>query len=140
MPAACDVNLGKNTKLTLDTDQVARINSMTITVNSSNVDITALGDDWMKHCVTVLEWNATVDGYLDLTDTEQNTLHSKALSGGMVDNIRFYDDDTNYWTPDTATDADAKCSIESYNWNADVNGIVSFTMNFKGNGPIWRTS
>ena len=140
MPAGCDVNLGKNTKLTLGTEQVARINAMSITVNSSNVDITQLGEDWMKHCVTVLEWNATIDGYLDLSDTEQNTLHSIALSGGMVPaDIRFYENATNYWHPDTVSDAEAKCSIESYSWNSDISGIVSFTMNFKGNGPITRT-
>jgi hypothetical protein len=140
MPAPCDVNLGKNTKLALGTEQVARINTMSITINGSNVDITELGDDWAKHCITMLDWEAAVTGYLDLTDPEQNTLHSIAISGGMVDDIRFYDDATNYWTPDTATDAEAKASIPTYNWSSDISGIVTFAMSFKGNGPIWRTS
>jgi len=141
MPAPCDVNLGKNTKMTIGTEQVARINTMSITVNASNVDITELGDDWMKHCVTMLDWNASIEGYMDLSDTEQNTLHSIALSGGMLpNNIRFYDDETNYWTPDTATDAEAKASVETYTWNSDPQGIVTINMSIKGNGPIWRTS
>jgi len=136
---ACNLNLGKNTKVTLGTEQVARINTFTITVNNENFDVTQLGDDWRHFCSNIQAWTAQLSGYLDLSDLEQNTLHSKALSGGAVNDIRFYENDTNYWSCDTATDSEARAVIENYSWNADLNGIVTFDMSFVGSGPITRT-
>ena len=134
------VKLGKLARIKLDTTDVARMTSLTVTINDGNVDATVFGDNYEKHKVTILNWGASMDGYFDLSDASQNELHSQALSGGEFTNIRFYEDATNYWKPDTATDAEAFCSVESYNWTADQSGIVSFSMSFKGSGPVTRTS
>jgi len=131
--------LGKNARVKIGSTDVARLTSMSISINNGNADITEFGDSWDSHKVTINNWSGSFDGYFDLSDTSQNTLHSKALSGGTIANVRFYEDATNYFAPDTATDADAMASIESYTWNADYSGIVTFSMGVKGSGPIKRT-
>jgi hypothetical protein len=138
-------NLGKNARIALDANYIARMTSFSLTINNGNQEVTEFGINWNKFCQTIQNWNATVEGYYDRAgDVYQDQLQSIAVSAGEVENIRFYEDITAtpsyYWACDTATDANASAFIETYSWNADPNGIVMFTMAIKGNGPIWRTS
>ena len=146
-------NLGKNARIGLGSNYVARMTSFSLTINNGNAEVTEFGIDWNKYCQTVQNWNAVVEGYYDRVRTEggasvgdvrQDQLHSIAVSAGEVENIRFYENinatPNYYWACDTVTDSNASAFIESYTWNADPNGIVTFTMNIKGNGPIYRTS
>jgi len=133
------VRLGKNAKVKLGTDLVGRLNSMSITVNNGSVDVVAFGDSWKKMTGTVKSWTGSFIGSFYLDDTQQNELHSIALSGnGEVDDIRFYEDNTHYWTPDTVEDSESTAIISSYSWNADQSGVVTFSMNVDGSGPIKR--
>jgi hypothetical protein len=133
--------LGKNASVKLGTDLVGRLNSMSITVNNGTVDIVAFGDDWKKMTGTVKSWTGSFSGSFDLSDTQQNELHTLALSGnGETSDIRFYEDTTNYWTPDTVTDSESVGIISSYSWNADQSGVVTFSMTVDGSGPIKRAS
>ena len=138
-------NLGKNARIALDANYIARMTSLSITINNGNEEVTEFGIDWNKFCQTIQNWAATVEGYYDRTgDVYQDQLHSIAVSAGEVENIRFYEDITAspsyYWDCDVATDVNASAFIETYTWNADPSGIVTFSMTIKGNGPIRRTS
>lgn len=133
-------NLGKSASVKKNGNKVARMTSLAITINNGNQDVTEFGDDWEFFCQTIQNWTATIEGYFDRSNTYQNVLHNVATSAGEMTDIEFWEDDTNYWTPDTATDSDASAIIESYTWNADPSSIVTFSMTVKGNGPIHRTS
>lgn len=132
--------LGKNAAIYLGANKVARMTSLSFTTNRGTADTTEFGDDWESHLSTIGNWTASIDGMFDLSDTQQNTLHSMALSGGEVTDLYLYEDATNYWKSDTDTDTDAMVTIESYTWNADQSGIVTFSMGIKGSGPVTRTS
>jgi hypothetical protein len=135
------IQLGKNAALYWDGTKMARINNFNLTVNGVSVDSTELGDDWESHRIVINNWAAAIEGYFDVSDTQQNALHTKAISGGEITELQFYEAEGGaYWTPDTATDPDAMCTIESYNWVVDKSGVLTFTMSVKGSGPIWRTS
>jgi len=135
------VQLGKNAALYWNGTKMARINNFNLTVNGVTVDSTELGDDWESTKVVINNWAASVEGYFDLSDTQQNALHSKAISGGEITELQFYEAEGGaYWSPDTATDSEAMCIIESYNWVVDKSGILTFSMGVKGSGPILRTT
>ena len=136
----CASNLGKNAKIAIGTDKVARMTAFTLTINNDSADISEFGTGWAEHCATIQNWTANMDGFLYLDDATQFQLHSVALSAGSLSDLRFYEDTTNYWTSDVATVSAANVTIESYDWNADVSGVVSFSMTVKGSGPVWRTS
>jgi len=136
--SACAVNLGRNARIKLDTTTIARMTSLDVTINNSTIDITSFGDTWMKFCVGMQAWTATITGHLDLDDASQSTLVAAAESADLVTNLRFYIDATNYFASDLVTDSEAGMFIDSYNFTADNNSVVSFSMSVTGNGPLTR--
>ena len=135
---SCPVNLGRNARIKLDQEVVARMTSMDVTINNETIDITAFGDEWAKFCRGMQSWTATVNGHLDLDDAFQSTLVDAAEDGTLVDNLRFYTDSTTYFTSDVVTDTEAGCYIDSFNFTADNNSVVSFSMSVTGSGPLKR--
>ena len=135
------VQLGKNAALYWDGTKMARINNFNVTINGVTVDVTELGDDWESSKEVIQNWAAAIEGYFDLSDTEQNELHTKAISGGEITELEFYEAEGGYyWTSDTASDPEAMMIIESYNWVVDKSGVLTFTMAVKGSGPVIRTT
>jgi len=134
----CPVNLGRNARIKLDTTTIGRMTSMDVTINNETIDITSFGDAWAKFCRGMQSWTATISGFLDLDDVSQSTLVAAAESGTLVTNLRFYIDSTNYFASDLITDSEAGLYIDSYNFTADNNSVVAFTMSVTGNGPIAR--
>ena len=135
------VQLGKNAALYWDGTKMARINNYNLTINGVSVDVTELGDDWESSKIVINNWQAAVEGYFDLSDTEQNALHTRAISGGEIVELEFYEQEGGfYWKADTATDPEAMMIVESYNWVVDKSGVLTFTMGIKGSGPVIRTS
>lgn len=47
---------------------------------------------------------------------------------------------TNYYTPDTATDADAGIYISSYNITASTTDVLRVEMNYAGSVPVLLSS
>jgi predicted secreted protein len=135
---ACPVNLGRNARIKLGTVTVARMTSMDVTIENETIDITSFGDEWAKFCRGMQSWTASISGHLDLSDASQVTLVNAAEGGTLIDNLRFYIDTTNYFASDLVADTEAGLYIDSYNFTADNNSVVSFTMSVTGVGPIAR--
>ena len=135
---SCPVNLGRNARIKLDTTTIARMTSMDVTINNETIDITSFGDESMKFCRGMQSWTATITGHLDLDDASQSTLVDAAEQGTLVNNLRFYIDATNYFAADIVADPEAGLYIDSYNFTADNNSVVSFSMSVTGNGVLTR--
>ena len=135
---SCPVNLGRNARIKLDEVTIARMTSMDVNINNSTIDITSFGDNWMKFCLGMQAWTATITGHLDLDDVSQATLVDAAENGTLINNLRFYIDSTNYFAANLVEDAEAGLYIDSYNFTADNNSVVSFSMSVTGNGPLTR--
>lgn len=135
------VQLGKNAALYWNGTRMARINNYNVTVNGVSVDVTELGDDWESSRIVINNWAAAIEGYFDLSDTQQLALHTKAISGGEITELEFYEQEGGYyWKADTVTDSEAMMMVESYNWVVDKSGVLTFTMGLKGSGPVIRTT
>lgn len=132
------VKLGKLASVKKGANTVALMTSFNLNVAQSFVDGTSFLDEFEQPVPVMGNWNATISGYFDPSDTEQASLESLALSGGKMTDIRLYIDGTSYYTPDVNRDVDAGAYIESFTPAADKSGIVNFSMNLKGVGPIHR--
>ena len=135
------VTLSKNGKVTLGADEVLEMASWNLTVNDEIVEANVFGNDWKRVAgVVTMSWTASIEGWYDPTDTEQLSLQSEVLSGGLITNLRLYEDATNYWTPDTGTDAAAGCYVTTYTLTVDRSGVNSISLTVEGTGPVHRTS
>ncbi len=135
------VTLSKIGKVALGIEEIAEMASWNLTVNDEIVEANKFGDDWKRIAGSVMQsWTASIEGWYDPTDTEQNSLQSASLSGTLVTDLRLYEDATNYWTPNTGADPDAGCYVTSYAVTVDRAGVNSISITFEGTGPVHRTS
>ena len=118
-------------------DLIANLGSWSIDINMDDIDVTAFGSVWGKSMPGFQRWTATIEGYYDPADsTGQAVLQSNALSATKITDIRFYIDSTSYWTPDTSSDADAGCYINTVSIRHDKAGVAAVTYNVLGYGPL----
>lgn len=132
------VKLGKFASIKKGTSTIALMTSFNLNVSTTFVDATAFLDEFEQPAPVMSSWNASINGYFDPAELSQASLESLALSGGKMTDLRLYIDSTSYYIADTNRDADAGCYVESFNPTADKSGIVTFSMNLKGVGPIHR--
>lgn len=138
---ACQLFEGKNMVLKINSTNVAKITSLTITTNSEPLDASNIDSDWVQYCEGLKSWTANAAGYLLPTDAGQNLMMSKALSGGQFDDIEFYEQSDGYWwEPDTVTDTNAGMVLESFEWTGEYNGLLTFSASFLGSGPPRRVN
>lgn len=131
-----DIKLGRESKITIGTETVARMTSFNLTENNEMLDVTSFGDTHMKYERGFQSWTASISGHIDLDDTEQQTLRVAAREGTKLTTIRFYVDSTSYYSIDTVSDSEAGCFIASFSVSDEHTGVVSFTMEVTGSGPI----
>lgn len=143
------IKLGKGAKVSIGTNEIGKITSFGPGLSMETVESKVYGDEWAKPVVTIRNMTCSIEGWLDPTDAQQASLLSEVVSAGdtanpentcEINDLRFYEDATNYWTSDTSTDSDAHFVITSFSWNPDQNGLVSFSMDVASFGPVHRTS
>lgn len=135
------ISLSKNGDVKIGTDAIAEMASWTLTINDEILEADVFGMDWKKVAgIGKLSWTASFNGFLDLTDTEQVSLESRVLSGGDFNDIRFYLDETNYYAPDTGTDANATAYITDFSITVDQSGVNTVSASVQGSGPVYRTA
>ena len=132
---------GRNASVKLGATLIAGQGAWTVSFNSDEIDATAFGSDWKKSDVGFLGWTATFSGYYDNTDSAgTGTLRTNALAGTKVTTVRFYEDTTNYWTPNTGADAAAGAYITSFEISHDKADIARISWTMSGTGPIYLTT
>lgn len=143
------IKLGKGARVKLDTTDIAEVTSFSPSLSMETVDAKAYGDDYAKPIVTGRAFTCSIEGHLDPDDASQSTFLTEALSATdtvdpkntcKVDTLKFYEDSTNYWAPDTATDADAHFVMTSFSWTPDLSGLIAFSAEIQAYGPVYRTS
>ncbi len=130
---------GKNSDVMFGTELIACMSTWNITIVREVAEGGCFGDEWKKIKQGIASWTASVDGMLDLSDDEQSEVMNMITSAGEITNLRFYEDDTHFWSVDTATDPYAFCVINDYNIVADKSDIVKVSFSVTGSGPITRT-
>lgn len=134
--------LGRNASVKLGTDTVAELAEWTLNITADAIKQGTFGSTWGKtHGLAETNWNGSFSGLLDISDaTGQSVLEDAVISGTKLTNLRLYVDSTSYYTPDTATDADAGCYITSYNSTATHGDVIRVDVSFEGTGPVFQTS
>lgn len=131
---------GYDGNLTLTSGSVAETSKWSLTINNETFDRKVFGSSgWRESTVVGKSWDASAEGYLDLSDTEQLSFYNTVVSGTTLSTYRFYINDTHYFSPDTVTDADACGIIENWTAEADASGQITYSISIKGSGPICYT-
>lgn len=132
--------LGRNSRIKLGTNTIAKMRTLSVTIGNETIDITSFGDVWAKFARGMQNWTASISGMMDLDDTYALQFLQAAEDGTELTDLRFYMDSTNYYYIDTVTDTDASCIVDSLTITSDNNSVVAFDATITGNGPIARSS
>lgn len=132
--------LGRNSRIKLGTNNIAKMRTLSVTIGNETIDITSFGDEWAKFARGMQSWTASISGMMDLDDAYAIQFLEAAENGTELTNLRFYMDSTNYYYIDVVSDVDASCFVDSVNITSDNNSVVSFDATITGNGPIARSS
>lgn len=126
------VSHGKNGKVKLSSNTVAETTKWTLSESVDVADSTAQGDAAMTHLAGIPAWSATVEGRYDPADTNGQV----ALSIGASVTPQFYTDtDASGKTYKTGT-----ATVVGINWESDMGGVNSFSVNLTGNGALTTTT
>ncbi len=131
---------GRFASVKLGTDTIRGLGKWDLDITSKEVDDTEFGSGWESTNVGMLGWKATFSGHVNATDAQQAALVTYLESGALIQDVRFYVNDTIYYSPDLATDADAGGRISSYKVAQSKDGVATLDITLAGSGPITRNS
>lgn len=121
----------------LGTYEVAEMASWTLTISANEIAINVFGTSWNKTQQGIKSWNATVNGFFDISDTNGQTAIKNAFyNNSLLTNMRFYVDNTSYFTPDITTDSSCGCRITAYNPSQTADNVAQVSITVAGTGPI----
>lgn len=134
--------VGRDAAFKVGTNLVAEMTDWSIEVTADIIREDVFGDTWAKkHGLAATDWTATVNGLVDLTDSNgQVALENAVISGTKMSTLRFYVDSTNYYTSDTDSDANAGAYITSYSPGTAQGDVARVSISIEGTGPLHKTS
>lgn len=128
---------GRDATVKYGTYTVAEMASWSLDLSNEEIDTTAFGSTWGKSDVGMRKWSLSVSGHYDPSDsTGQSQIESAWASGGLVNSIKVYVDNTSYWVPDVTTDSDAGGRVTTYTINQAHNTVASISLTLSGSGPV----
>lgn len=128
---------GRNASVKKGTYTVAEMASWDLDLSNAEIDTTVFGSTWGKSDVGMRKWTATIAGFYDPSDTGgQKAIESAWADGSLVNNIKFYVNNTSYWVPDTTTETSAGGRITAYRIGQAKDGVASVNFTISGSGPI----
>ena len=77
---ATEIMAGKDGSFKFDSNQVAYIDSFSLSLNRGTAEVSQLGNDFKEYIATVGDWSGSASGTLDLGDAGQEELLEKILS------------------------------------------------------------
>ena len=112
----------------LVTVPVLNCQSYSLDISQEVVDTTEFGDTFRSSTPTFATWSATAKGNYDVGDaTGQALLHSAALAGSELADVRFYTGSTTYYHGP---------AYVSMSISADVGGIIEVNFTFVASGAL----
>lgn len=128
---------GRDATVKYGTYTVAEMASWSLDLSNEEIDTTAFGSTWGKSDVGMRKWSLSVSGHYDPSDsTGQSQIESAWASGGLVNSIKVYVDNSSYWVPDVTTDSGAGGRVTTYTINQAHNTVASISLTLSGSGPV----
>jgi hypothetical protein len=128
---------GRTAKVVIGTFVVAEFASFDLDLSNDEIDTTAFGSTWKKSDVGMRGWSAACSGHVDPSDGDgQGALEAAWAAASLITDIKFYYDNTSYWTPDVTTDSDAGGRVTTYTVAFAHDGVGSVSFTVSGSGPL----
>lgn len=133
---------GRNARITVGAPAsekiVSEMSSWSVKAKADSVDANVFGDGWGKSDVGLKNWDGSVEGFVDPTDTlGQKVFEDAFLSGDLVEGVRFYlkysktvGAQIAFYTGDVR--------ITSFDVSIDGKGLGKLSMSFTGSGPFTK--
>jgi hypothetical protein len=134
-----DPIIGRKGGVYLGTNIVANLANIKLDFPTDELDGSAFSDSsWGSTLPGQQKWVATVDGFLDMGDTNGQALIKAAkFNGTKITNMRFFHSrGGSYWCSDITTDAAAGCYVSTMSIDQPYNGLVKVNYKIGGAGPI----
>lgn len=130
--AATGVNLGKNGKVVIDTDTLARVSDWTMDVEQENIEITAMGSTAREYCPTFRNWSASFTCTMVTGDTAQEAVWDATDAALPIKIYPNGDATGNY-------EFSGNAIVESQNISGANDSVVTLAVSLRGTGDITRT-
>jgi len=128
--------LGRLAEIVLDGVAIARMRSWNLTINGEVIDVTEFGDTWVNNQGGIRSFTSSIEGMMDLADSNQDALRIAAEDGTKLTTLELYVDGTSYFAVDLISDTTSGMYITSYTVTSDNKSVVSFTMTVVGTGTL----
>lgn len=128
--------VGKDAKVTIGSDKILGMGTWKMSgVKTDLLESTEFGDSWKTFQVGLKDGgDISFNGFYDKLDVSgQNALRTANENNTQVTSVRFYVDNTSYYSP-TTTNPLSYCYVTAYDVGADKAGLLttSFTLKLSG--------
>lgn len=124
---------GCDGKITVGTNDVAYIDSFSLSMNVGSAEVSSLGNEWKAFVATSKDWSGSASGTLDYTDAAQKKFMDDFIATGSASATAKFK---------VASDLTLSGSINmtSLSINASHGDKVSVSFNFQGTGALAKES
>ena len=128
---------GQDGHIKVGTYEVAEMASWNLTISANEIAVNVFGTSWSKTQQGIKSWNCSVSGFYDKSDTNGQTAIKNAFyANTLLTTVKFYVDDTSYWTPDYTADTACGCRVTNYSPQQSADNVAQISIQFAGTGPI----
>ena len=112
-----------------ETKTLGRLQSFSLNINNSVIDVSELGKDWKEYIEGIKDWSGSASGYLDYEDTMQKQITDSIISGattGLTLDFKVHD----------TLELTGSVLISSLSITVSTSDKVGVSFNFTGSGAI----
>ena len=123
---------GRDGSFRVGSTEVTFIDSWNLGRGLGTEETTYFGEEWESHVATVKNWNASITGTLDRSDSQQAALLEQLEDGTLaLQNVRFYTGSSTFW--------EGSAWVESDSIDNSAKGKVNYSATLKGSGALTHT-
>lgn len=123
---------GKDGIVRIGSNAVAEVREFSLSIEADTADDTAMGDTWKSHLVGMKSWSGSVTCMWD----ETNTTGQEAMTEGASVALKLYLEGV----ATGATFYEGTATVTSVNFSQSLDGIVTRSFNYLGNGAVTKST
>lgn len=125
---------GRKATIKLGSVTVKGLGEWNLKRSAKEIDDSEFGDEDEQYVVGMRGAKGDFKGKVRLSDAGQAALEEYYNSGAKIPDLRFYVNDTVYWAPNVAANADAGALLTALNIGTKLDGVatVDYAVSFSG--------
>jgi len=132
------IALGRLGRVKKNGTEIGKVTTPTLNSSAGTIDLTSLGDDWMKYATGMNQYTLDFTMFMVSDDAGQNALYTAWQNKTGLNDIELWVDATTYFACDTVTDSEAEMLVTTYNVSYDNNSAVAVKVTLTGSGPLTK--